>query len=169
MKKIHFIFLLLLYLLIACNQKDCCVFPTGERVDMYLMDSYQQESNSQFNALRSYNLASQPVISYEDIVSYDDETYEMVLQAPSRTRVQAIRKAEPFALTVDQEIIYIGWFWPSFLSSSCNCINVDPIWAENGNTIRFRLGYGTGSDLSEIDRRNMDIILRTFDQDGKLK
>ena len=159
MNNLFLLSLLSILLLTNCEeQKECCAFPVGERADIFLLSSYQEDLDSPFRTITSYELENTPIIAYEDIVFYNDETYEMKVQGASLNRLKDIKKSEPFALKVDKEIIYFGWFWPAFLSSSCICIVVDPLRASFSDTIRFDLGYGIASDLREIDKRNEDFF-----------
>ena len=117
-------------------------------------------------------LESEDLIEYFWLISYDlvDYVFEISDEA-----IGAIENLEhsvfgiPFGVAVDGELIYTGYFWPSYSSLGCQWITVDPILASMDHGFRVRLGYPGQLDDAEIpDRRNDPRILDIFRRDGKL-
>ena len=74
-----------------------------------------------------------------------------------------------FAVTVNDEIIYTGYFWPSFSSQSCGWVVIDPLSIGFGNSMRVNLGYPSQEFATGVtDNRNASQILDVFRRDHKL-
>lgn len=76
----------------------------------------------------------------------------------------------PFAVTVDKQVIYYGFFKPIISSSSCDhSITMDLDWT-SGNKITLKLGYpGQVQGVTIDDKRNDSKLIATLRQQGKLK
>jgi len=124
-------------------------------------------------AISQIELADQPLIAIDDIVSYNQETHEIELTADAYQRVNEIRiptSGMAFVACVDNQPIYWGAFWAPFSSQSFDgvIILIPPIFLD-GDLIQIELGYPTPSLYSGEDPRSDPEILQALKQAGKLK
>lgn len=125
------------------SQKDCCPAPNGEKVEFYLLESYDTAPGTNFGIINA-KIEKKPFIHFSEIEQYDDSTYQFILEKVAIDRIKPILKPTAFAVTVDKQIIYAGFFRQNFLSSSCDCIRIDPqccLFQEN--KIVVELGYAS--------------------------
>lgn len=168
MKKLFYL-LILLTLGAGCSQNDCDCTPAGREVEFYLLQSYDLIPGT-YATIRNAKIKSEPFITFSEIVSYDDSNYQFTLKKTAIDRIKPIMEPTAFAVTVNKEIIYTGFFRQSFLSSSCDCIRIDPQgYLFQENKIVVELGYASPNDLSSIDKRNAPILLTALAQAGKLR
>lgn len=162
--------LVLFSLSVGCStQTDCDCLSAGEKVEFYLLKSYNTTPSSHFTIVDAV-IENEPFIEFKEIDSYDDATYEFTLKKSAIDRIKPLYEPKAFAVTVDREIIYTGYFRQSFLSSSCDCIRIDPqSGLLNNNKIWIELGYAPSRDLSDIDKRNDAVLLATLARAGKLR
>ncbi len=166
---VHVFFIPLLMLLLgfsSCQQEDCCPSPAGERVGIYLLEHYTLRPYT-FSEIDAGIPARAPFVSYEEIVSYDAQQYVFSLKQPALARIRQITEPTAYALLVDDQPIYMGFFWPSFMSASCDCLRFDPLAA--GDQLKVELGYASPRDLTHLDHRNNELLLATLQKDGKLR
>lgn len=161
--------ILLLMLLLgfsSCQQEDCCPSPAGERVDIYLLDHYtlRPYTHSEIDAGIP---ARDPFVYYEEIINYDPQRYAFSLNQAALARIRQITKPTAYTLLVDDRPIYMGFFWPSFMSASCDCLRIDPL--ATGDQLKIELGYASPRDLTHLDHRNNELLLTTLQKDGKLR
>jgi hypothetical protein len=130
---------------------------------------------SQMPALSHVEIADEPVISADDIVTYIKDSHEIELTAEAYERVNL--KAPPFGksfvVCVDKQPIYWGAFWTSFSSQSFDGVTIMippfPPGELSANSIRIGLGYpGEGFFQGEDSRSNPE-ILQSLEKAGKLK
>lgn len=153
----------------GCSQKDCDCSPFDEKVEFYLLKSYDTAPGTNFGIINA-KIEKKPFIHFSEIEQYDDSTYQFILEKAAIDRIKPILKPTAFAVTVNKQIIYAGFFRQNFLSSSCDCIRIDPqccLFQEN--KIVVELGYASPNDLSSIDKRNDAVLLQTLAEAGKLK
>lgn len=75
----------------------------------------------------------------------------------------------PFAVTIDKEIIYTGYFWCGYSSSMVDWVTIDPLNYSGKNRLRVSLGYPGLIQGDYIpDDRNDDRILDILRRDSKL-
>jgi hypothetical protein len=137
----------------------------GSKVEFYYIveqeiDSYQVQINES-----KVELADTVLIPYEEILSYNAKTYTFTVTDEARKRLEYYRG---FAVTVDREIIYTGYFWTSLSSRSVDWVVIDLIRFK-GNELTVQLGYPPQLSAVKItDKRNDPRILEVFRRDGKL-
>lgn len=168
--KIIFYLLAIVALSTGCSKTDCDCTSLGEDVEFYLLKSYGTAPSSYFT-ITNAKIEDEPFIRFSEIEQYDDAEYEFTLKKSAIDRIKTFQQQPvAFAVTVDREIIYSGYFRQSFLSSSCDCIRIDPqSGVLNNNKIWVELGYAPTRNLSDMDERNNDILLATLARAGKLK
>ena len=155
----------------SCSKKDNND-PVEGNVELYLIESYSTVDNTMEIDETSIITKQQPLINYSDILSYDADEYMFTISENAKSTIQSINvpvSGMPFALKANNEIIYTGYFWPSFSSTSCFWVVIDPIQLILGNELKVELGYpGLLEGQTIPDKRNDQRILAIFNRDGKL-
>jgi hypothetical protein len=127
---------------------------------------------SQMEALSHVEIADEPVISTDDIISYDKETHEIELATDAYERVQALKvptSGKSFLVCVDRTPIYWGAFWAPYSSQSFNGVTIwVPAFSQQENTIKIELGYPSASFYQGQDPRSDPVILASLEKAGKL-
>lgn len=127
--------------------------------------------------IESAGIIDGPIVSYNEIVSYDTASHviELAFSRDSlRSRLGGVSVyGKPFLITLDSEKIYGGWFWSSVSSVPCDwvVINIYPLSSDSlkANEIKISLGYpGENFFQGEDPRKNKNIIDRLI-KDGKVK
>ena len=110
------------------------------------------------------------VISDEDIVWYDDKSYEIKLTDEGASKIQALIVSvygEPFSIKIGNEEIYNGSFWTPISSISYQGIVIETL-VDGNNTIKLDMGYPPNS-FQGIDPRADPRIDDYFQKIGKLR
>ncbi|NTW77923.1 MAG: hypothetical protein HGB33_09190 [Syntrophaceae bacterium] len=95
--------------------------------------------------------------------------HDDLANAIKRLNQEPFLHLKAFAVVIDGEIIYTGYFWAAFSSAICDWTNIDYLDYGN-NLLCVKLGYPTDSYGSQdADQRNNEMILDLLDCDGKLK
>jgi hypothetical protein len=116
----------------------------------------------------------EPVITIDDVVSYEKATHTIILTNAGYERLQRLQvptSGLSFALYVDNEPIYSGAFWTNISSQSFDgvVIIVEPSQPVNDPVIKIQLGY-PGSDFYKGDDPRSDSrIMQVLQQAGKLR
>ncbi|MBK7873356.1 MAG: hypothetical protein IPJ74_23145 [Saprospiraceae bacterium] len=158
-------------LITGCSTQttECGCLPSGEEVEFYLLKSYDTVPDTYFTIINA-KIENESFVRFSEIEEYDHKTYQFTLKKIAIGRIKPILEPEAFAVTVDRQIVYTGFFRQSFLSSSCDCIRIDPqSGLLNSNKIWVELGYAPTRDLSDIDKRNDTVLLATLAKAGKLR
>jgi hypothetical protein len=118
-------------------------------------------------------LAAYPVISADDLVSYDWETHTMQLREPFRMRIPAptIGIGVPFVVVADGVPLYVGVFWSglSSITPGGPMIEIGPDFEESKNpVIRLRAAH-RGPDGKDLDPRGDPRLFKVLQELGKLK
>jgi len=161
---------LLAGLAFACEKEDDT--PAGKRVDIYRLAEYKTPEGSCRIIDSTVALDDSIVVPFEQIVSYNKTSHAFKVTSQIAERLNDSREdpihGTAFAVTVDQEMIYTGWFWAGYSSASCDWVTIDPLNYGNRNELEVKLGY-PGSFDGVPDRRNDRKILEVFRLQGKLK
>lgn len=159
----------ILLMLPGCEKNQTNV--TGE-VELYLLQSYSTIDQTCAIDASSVELKDKPLISYSDFKSYDAKEYIFKISDRASKAVESLEhdvSGLPFAVVADNQLIYSGYFWPSYSSAMCQWIVIDPFMISGKNELRLRLGYPGPVEGVEIpDERNHELILGIFRRDGKL-
>ncbi|HEY55065.1 MAG TPA: hypothetical protein G4N91_02130 [Dehalococcoidia bacterium] len=114
MKKAHALALIAALLLISIAVSGC---DSAEGFSIYL--TKDNTPPYEMPALSQIELAEQPIISIDDIVSYHQETHEIELTSDAYQRLMALditTSGMAFVACVDGQPIYWGAFWARFSS-----------------------------------------------------
>ena len=123
--------------------------------------------------LDDLELQEAPVLTSDDIISYDGETHEMALTPLAAERIGALdvpTSGRPFVVCVDGQPIYSGAFWVSLSSLSYPGVVIDTLPAQMERPIRIQLGYPESLGLfAGPDPRSHPKIIESLIEAGKLK
>ena len=143
-----------------------CVTSEGEGFTIYL--TKQDIPPAQMEALSHVKLADQPIISVEDVITYDAQTHEIKLTDEAFERISQLdvtTRGKSFIVCVDKRPIYWGAFWVPW---SCTFFVGVTIWLppilEEPHVIRLELsGLYSGEDP-----RSNPVVIESLEQAGKL-
>jgi len=167
------LFLALIIIPFGSCKNEIDNFKTGEKLEFYLLDEFETLDNKPEIIELTAMISDDVFINYTDIVSYKSATHTFVVSEKvvskllNTSGVGYHKKA--FALTIDKEVIYTGYFWYGFSSTICDWITIDPILSGGGNALKVNLAYPTnGFASSSYDPRNDQRILCLLKKDRKL-
>jgi hypothetical protein len=131
---------------------------------------------AQMQALSHVDLADQPIISLNDIISYNWATHEIELTSAAYQKLEAMHfptNGTSFLVCVDRQPVYWGAFWPSYSSQSFNGVVIiaNPFLHESEgapNTIQISLVYPGSSFHQGVDPRSNQQIMDSLVKAGKL-
>ena len=152
---------------IACKKDNT---NTGETVEIYLLKTYQTiTAKCQIDPSVSV-LQDTATIKNKDFLEYSKTDYQFKLTDAAIQKVKTFRDNMPFAVTVDKQVVYYGFFKPNISSSSCNNSITMDLDLTSGNKISLRLGYPIQAQGVTIDdQRNDPKLIATLNKQGKLK
>jgi len=109
---------------------------------MHLIESYEAGEGWILVDERTIQLKDSPLLAYEDILSYEPESYTLTLSDNGKEAMfdQNVY-GEAFAIVVDDQIVYTGFIWPGYFSMACNWVIIDPLFLSLGNKVNVDLGY----------------------------
>ncbi len=120
-------------------------------------------------------LESEPIISSDDIVSYDQTSHRIELTPAALTRIQQIFPIPveldgiPFVVCVGKEQIYAGAFWTPRSAINYNGVVIMQSFDAEQTSIQIALGYPVPEVFTGNDPRADPRILKALGQDKKLK
>jgi hypothetical protein len=118
------------------------------------------------------DLAESPLISLNDIVSYNAQTYELKLTADAFQRIAQMEvpvRGKSFVVTVDKKTLYWGALWTPVSSQSFNGVTIwKPMDAKAPFIVTLTLGYPAPSFYKGRDPRNSPEILKSLEKASKL-
>ena len=122
--------------------------------------------------LSHVDIADEPVVSAQDIISYNAQTHEMKLTDEAFERISQLVvpvSGKSFMVCVDKAPVYWGAFWTPISSLSFNGVTIwKPLGSRESKVISLELGYPSSSFYGGEDPRNNPEILRSLEQSGKL-
>lgn len=142
-------------------------------IEIYFLKAYTRESNSSRIINESIVLEDTALIRDSEIYSYNQNTYTFKVSAVKTAWLNDFQTnkthGRAFAVTVDQVIIYTGYFWASFSSASVDWIVIDPLNISGQNTLTVKIGYpGLFPGMNIPDPRNDPRILDTLKLTNRL-
>jgi len=163
---------LLVVILAGCEEYQS-VRQKGNGIEFYLIKDFQKVGTSAKIINSTVELSDSVIIYYNEINSYNPDTYTFTITESCADQLNDFKNnhihGTPFAVTVDKEIIYTGYFWCSFSSSSVDWVTIDPLNYSGKNQLRVSLGYpGLFQGDYIPDNRNDSRILDFLRTDGKL-
>jgi hypothetical protein len=172
MKIMHTAYVIVALLILsftACENCDCDV---GGEVEFYLLDAYETLDESPEIDLSTVVLQEVPVLRYDDLKSYNTKEYYFKLTEEGRERIEGMDHSVAgvaFVIAANDELIYTGYFLPSYSSLGLQWFVIDPLQWSLTNRMHVNLGYPGQIEGVEIpDFRNDERILEIFRRDGNL-
>ena len=142
----------------------------GEGFAIYL--TKQNIPPAQIEAFSHVNLANKPVISSEDVITYNAQTHEIRLTDRAFERISELEvpvEGRSFMVCVDKQPVYWGAFWTPISSISFDGVTIwQPYSSQDHAIITLELGYPSSSFYGGEDPRDNPEILTALEQDGKL-
>jgi hypothetical protein len=122
--------------------------------------------------LSHVDIADQPIISIQDIITYNAQTHEIKLTDEAFERISNLEvpvRGKSFLVCVDGAPIYWGAFWTPISSMSFDGVTIwKPLGNQESKLITLELGYPTSSFYEGEDPRNNASVLHSLEQSGKL-
>ena len=141
----------------------------GEGFAIYLPK--QEITTSEISSINQIELENVPIVSIEDIVSYNLPAHEIILTTEATERFLELSvpvNGKVFVVCVDRQPIYWGAFWTPISSMSFDGVTILKPISSNQNTIRIELGYPSGNFFSGDDPRDDPKLIKSLEQAGKL-
>jgi hypothetical protein len=113
-----------------------------------------------------------PVITTDDIVSYEKATHSIELTPSAYDRLMQIGvpvNGRPFVVCLDGKPVYAGAFWVVWSSLSFDGVVILLPALMDSTTVRIDLGYPGPEFFQGKDPRNNKKIFRSLEQAGKLR
>ncbi len=167
------IIVLILFVSILITGCDKVNTPSNAEVEFYLLSSFKTKDGTCKIIDSSVIMSDSTLIKYDDIISYDMRDYSFKVSDRIADWLNDFENnrihTRAFALTIDKEIIYTGYFWASFSSAGCDWIVIDPLNYSGKNELEVRLGYpGLIAGDTIPDKRNDKRLLDVLRMDNKL-
>lgn len=122
--------------------------------------------------LSHVNIAAQPIISIQDIITYNAQTHEMKLTDQAFERISELEvpvRGKSFLVCVNRAPIYWGAFWTPLSSMSFGGVTIcQPLGSPELKAITLELGYPSFSFYNGEDPRSNMAILQSLAHTGKL-
>ena len=121
------------------------------------------------------HLESEPIISSEDVVVYDNTSHTIELTQAAYARLLEIFPmpvkvtGSPFVICIGKERIYAGAFWTPLSSLSYDGVVILQPMDTTKTTIQIALGYPVPDVFTGEDPRADPRIIKSLKQDKKLK
>jgi hypothetical protein len=125
--------------------------------------------------LGALELQDDPLLSVEDIITYDASSHEIELTAAAYSRLQQLFPTPvdvdgiPFVVTVGAERIYGGALWTPLSSLSFDGVIIPQPFDTDRQVIALVLGYPSPEVFSGRDPRGDGRILEALRAAGKIK
>jgi hypothetical protein len=172
MKKFILISILLSQILLGCK-KDHSSPDSNSVIEIYLLKTYSKDGISSKIINESVVLEDQALINDNDIYSYNQTTCTFTISAAKAQWLNDFQTnkthGKAFAVTVNKNIIYTGYFWAGFSSASVDWIVIDPLNYTGKNTLTVKIGYpGLFPGMNIPDLRNDPRIIEVLRSTNRL-
>lgn len=155
---------------LALSSAGCATPSDGEGFAIYL--TRHNVPPAEMEKLSHVELADEPIISMDDIVSYDASTHDLTLTLEAFDRLAKLQvptNGRSFVVCVDNGPLYWGAFWTLLSSQSFDGVTIwQPLGASPSTIVQIRLGYPGQLRDGVEDPRNDPAVLEAFRQAGKL-
>ena len=169
-KKISFVLITILGLVFSG-----CQSAKEDHFAIYLLAQDLPAAKLSQMDINQLTLEDKPIISSDDIVSYDQASHTMELTQEAIDRVRQIFPMQvkvtgiPFVVCVGNERIYSGAFWTPVSSISYDGVIIMQPFEPTQRTVQITLGYPVADVFTGIDPRADPRIIKALEQDQKLK
>ena len=154
---------------ISCNETDS-ISGINRGVELYEIEEYETINNTDQIDESTVKAKDSPLLNYEDLISYNSKVYKFEISEQAEQLLENIQDLSgAFAIKVDNELIYTGYFVPGYSSRLYAWNIIDPIMSSfSGECFVRRISFQGGSQPSYGDKRNDPRILDAFRTAGKL-
>ena len=147
-----------------------CTASEGEGFAIYLTQG--DIPPAQMEALSHVDIEEQPIISMEDIITYNAQTHEITLTTSAYERISQLEvpvRGKSFVVCVNRAPIYWGAFWTPISSVSFSGVTIwQPLSSQEPHIIKLELGYPAPAFYEGDDPRNNAQVMESLEQAGKL-
>ena len=154
----------IVYVLLVSNG---CSTPNHEGFAIYLTKG--DIPPAQMPALSHVDIAEQPIIAMNDIISYNAQTHELKLTANAYEDISQLDvpvSGKSFMVCVDKKLIYFGAFWTPVSSISFDGVTIwKPLSLGETRIINLELGYPSSS-FYELPRSMKGYELYSWSEDS---
>ncbi len=143
-----------------------CSAPKSEGFAIYL--TKDDIAPDKMEVLSHVDLTSNPLVSIEDIISYDAHSHVIKLTESAYERITQLEipmSGKSFLVCVNNSPLYWGAFWSDLSSHSFDGVTVNP---QESHAIALELGYPSPSFFTGDDPRNDIVAMNSLDQAEKL-
>ncbi len=144
--------------------------PEGEGFAIYL--TRDDIPPSQMEMLSHVDIADQPVVSLDDVITYTAQTHELKLSDAAFERIVQLEvpvRGRSFLVCVDHAPIYWGAFWTPVSSMSFDGVTIwQPLPNQDLKIVTIELGYPSSSFYGGEDPRDNPVVIDSLDKAGKL-
>lgn len=158
------------FLFLSCKKDE----GARARVDIYLLKSFSQTLNTATNpatiSITNAALDNTPLVSDEDIAYYQKSNATFGLKKNIKAVIKDFGPDKAFAITVNNEPVYMGQFHPAFLSSiAFGVATIDPVLAGNNELPIQFVTIDGNAVLQQLDKRADDRLLAALKKTGRLR
>lgn len=155
--------------LISCKKNDSNE-PSKSKIEIYMLKSYKRANNSRQITSDSLVLNDTALIKDSGIMSYNMTNHTFII---SENKAQWLKDydtnkifGKAFAVTIDKKVIYTGYFWAGFASSTVDWVIIDLLKISNENKLIVEIGYPElmpGMSIPDFrnDNRILDVLSKT--------
>jgi len=156
---------LILVILSSCEKYDSDI--TGD-INFFLLDEYETEGIRGVINDDGLVLHDEPIIFYGELLEYNSVNHSFTLDPEASARINN-QFGSAFAVSLEDEVIYTGYFWSGFSSAIVDWVVIDLLEVEGSNKMNVKLGYPYMFEGVTIpDNRNHNRLLSVFARDDKL-
>jgi len=123
-------------------------------------------------ALSHVEIVDHPIISTQDIITYNAQTHEIKITENAFKRIVDLEvpvEGKSFLVCVDKAPIYWGAFWTPVSSISFDGVTIwKPLGSQELKVIKLELGYPSSSYYGGEDPRRNAAVMKSLDQASKL-
>jgi hypothetical protein len=178
-KKITLMLILVLFALSACQkpvEEEVDAPLEGEPFALYLLaDPQITGPDIKYYDLDQLPLAEMPIISTENLVSYDWDNHGLNLTQNAYLQLLAIlsggmpSSGVPFVIMVYEQPIYAGAFWTLLSSLSFDGVTILQPSDPAGQTLYITLGYPSADNFTGEDPRGNPRLQQALEDAGILR
>lgn len=151
-----------------------CKKESTSKVDIYMLKSFTVDVDRTTNpvtlSISNAVLADTPLFEDNDIEFYKKSTTTFKLKKDIKPIIQNYGADKAFAITVNNQPIYFGLFYPGYLSSiAYGVATIDPLFYwDNELKIHFATIDGNAY-LLQLDKRNDSRITNPLKETGRVR
>lgn len=151
---------------ISCSKTE---LNSNGKLYVYPIENFTTEPMS--DVIQTFTLSEYAIIKDKDILSYNSKDFSFKINHNASKELlltTGLYKPYPFAVVLDKEVIYTGYFWPSTLSKSCDWLVSDPILVKTENIFKINLGYPESVVHDIKDLRSNNRLSSYMRESGRL-